>query len=885
MKQEELEQEELVQESSAQEAKFAGATPLMMQYHEIKAQYPEALLLFQVGDFYELFFNDAKQAAACLGIALTARGKSDGEPIPLCGVPLHTKDHHIAKLVKGGFKVAICDQLELPRPGTIVKRGVTQVLTPGTLTDSQLLDAKSASYLFAFFPVQDKWGLLFGEILTAQLFATVIQAGDNRMLESELSRFLPDEVLVPNSKLAQPLHPVFKRAGYNTTSVDFSAQQSEQLFDMDQWMGKQFTQEQVQNINSQEAMRLALYYFYAYVRKNQPSALDQFKTMHIYQPEDFLVLDVATQRNLELVKNNSGDTKNTLFSVVDGAATAMGSRMIKKWLLRPLVKQKAIEQRLDVVALFMQDIVLTQQLVDALASIGDIERVIGRVALHRAPQQDYLMLIQALEAIPALRALIQDYTDQHVLLAIIHEHIGDFSQLHTLLCAALNSDSSKDWIIKQGFDAHLDQLRELVFESNQKILELEAHEQQVSGINSLKIRYNQVHGYYIEITKTNAHLVPSHYIRQQTLVGRERYTTPALQELQHEIMRARTDIAQVEKAVFDRVKMEVGRFVHALRKLAHALAHLDALLGFAQVAYESRYTRPDFNNKRTFIIEDGRHPVVEQVSSAVFIPNNTRLDDEQCLWIITGPNMGGKSTYLRQVALIQILAQCGSFVPAQRVSLPLIDRLFTRIGAGDNVAGGKSTFLVEMEETATICSQATENSLVILDEVGRGTSTFDGLAIAQAVVEYLYHEVKARCMFATHYHELTALESALPGVVSYHAASRKTKDGIVFLYKMVCGVADGSFGVEVAKLAALPPTVISRAHELLAVLTAKQGYGDGREIGQEGGLGSELELVRVREENRQLRVLLDRQKILEKIDYDQLSPKKAFDILWILKEQ
>jgi DNA mismatch repair protein MutS len=458
--------------------------------------------------------------------------------------------------------------------------------------------------------------------------------------------------------------------------------------------------------------------------------------------------------------------------------------------------------------------------------------------------------------------------------------MGDFSQLHALLLAALNSDSSKDWIIKQGFDHNLDQFRELVFESNQKILELEAHEQQASGIASLKIRYNQVHGYYIEITKANAHLVPDYYIRQQTLVGRERYSTPALQELQHEIIRARTDIAQVEKAVFDRVKMEVARFVHALRKLAHALAHLDALLGFAQVAYEFRYTRPQFNTKREFIISDGRHPVVEQVSSAVFIPNNTRLDDEQSLWIITGPNMGGKSTYLRQVALIQILAQCGSFVPAQRVSLPLIDRLFTRIGAGDNVAEGKSTFLVEMEETATICSQATENSLVILDEVGRGTSTFDGLAIAQAVVEYLYSEVKARCMFATHYHELTALQDTLPGVVSYHAASRKTKDGIVFLYKMVCGVADGSFGVEVAKLAALPPTVISRAHELLAELTARQESG----LGHMRVSGSELELARVLEENKQLRAQIDKQLQLSSIDFDQLSPKKAFDILWGLKD-
>lgn len=886
-------------------------TPLMEQYHEIKAAYPNMLLLFQVGDFYELFFDDAKQAAAFLGIALTARGKSDGEPIPLCGVPLHTKDHYIAKLVKGGFNVALCDQLEPPRPGTVVKRGVTQVLTPGTLTDSHLLDAKSASYLFSFFPMADQWGLLFGELLTAQLYATVIKEGDMRALDAELGRFLPDEIILPATKLADSFKPFFKRAAYCVTPVAVSSDQYDKESDGALWMRAQFDRAIIDTVEKQESLRLALYYFYAYVQRNQPAALDQFKSLHFYQAEDFLVLDQATQRNLELVKDANGSNKNSLCAVIDAATTAMGSRMIKKWLLRPLVKSKPIAQRHEVIDVLVHDVVLMQQLTDVLSQVGDIERVIGRIALRRAGVVDYLLLKNALVIAPQVRSLLYPHTPC-VLLALIYEHIGDFSSLHGLLHAALNDDLSKDWIIKAGFDSQLDQLRELVENSNQKIVAMEQAEQEATGISSLKIRYNQVHGYYIEVTKTHMDAIPAHYIRQQTLVGRERYMTLALQQLQHEIMGAHASIEQVEKEVFDRVKMESFFHIQGLRKLAHAIAHLDALLGFAQVAYTHRYVRPTFNEHGNITIMEGRHPVVERAGGRVFIPNDTWLDDTQSLLIITGPNMGGKSTYLRQVALITILAQCGSFVPAASADMALVDRVFTRIGAGDNVAEGKSTFLVEMEETAAICRDATDKSLVILDEVGRGTSTFDGLAIAQAVVEYIYNHIGAHCLFATHYHELTLLQDTMPGIKSYYSVSKKTKDGILFLYKIAPGSADGSFGIEVAKLALLPPAVITRAQELLATLTAsghdrnaalyqdgacqsgalsQYGTQDGKkEVAVSGDTDTRV-FMQLAQENADLKIelqrlagMLDKYKGVADIDFDQLSPKKAFDLLWDLKE-
>jgi len=886
-------------------------TPLMQQYHTIKQSYTDMLLFFQVGDFYELFFEDAKRASAFLGIALTKRGTCNGKPIPLCGVPIHAVDHYLAKLIRGGFKVAICDQLEEPQPGKVVERGVTQVFTPGTLTDSKLLDEKSASYLFTFFPTEKQWGLLFGELLTAQLFATVLPASSQKLLDAELARFFPDEIVLPAIKNAQMLQSFFQQRGYFISMMPFDSYDKQLLEHTQQWVHQQFKPGIATCLEENHALLLSFSLFHHYLKKHQEVALEQFRTVHFYQPDDYLFLDAATQHNLELLKNSQdGGRRNTLFAVLDGAVTSMGSRMIKKWLVRPLISQDAIEQRFDAVEIISNNIVLMQQLEELLSKIGDIERIVGRIMLARATLHDYLLICNALSHVPALRQLLQTH-GQNSLLTPIATSLHNFSVLVDLLKAAFNDDSNQDLIIKRGFDQRLDELCDLIEHGTQQFIALEQQEQQKTRIASLKVGYNQVHGYYIEVTKPNLHRVPDYYMRRQTLSGKERFTIQELQELEHNILAARSEIETVEKAVSDRVKREVLGYSTGLRKLAWALSHLDALLGFARVAYNNGYIRPKINDVRDIIIKAGRHPVVERTLEANFIPNDVFLTDEESLWIVTGPNMGGKSTYLRQVALICIMAQCGSFVPAQSANLALLDRIFTRIGAGDNVAEGKSTFLVEMEETATICTQATQNSLVILDEVGRGTSTFDGLALAQAVVEYIYKEVQARCLFATHYHELTLLKDYFPGIASYYAASKKTQKGILFLYTIMKGVADGSFGIEVAKLAQLPESVIARAQEVLQVLTTTEEHQSEAIAGSLGssrksrkGTKSEsydneildVAYEQLKKENVQLKASADQLKqqlrqyekrlgLLEVIDYDELSPKQAFDLLWKFKER
>lgn len=855
---------------------LSDLTPLMRQYYAVKQQHPHALVLFQVGDFYELFFDDAKRASAFLGIALTKRGKINGDPIPLCGVPVHALDHYLTKLVRAGFKVAICDQLEEAKPGKTVDRGVTQVLTPGTLTDPKLLDEKSASYLFSFFSTQDQWGLLFAELLTAQLFATVLPIDALKGLESELSRFFPDEIILPDDKQVRSFETYFKQQGYCTTIV---SNQSD-LNTVDQWMNVQLPEQARAYVSGNQSMLHAVQNFYSYLHQTQQSALDQFKSLHWYAPEDFLILDHATQTNLELVKNaHDGSRKNSLFSIIDGALTPMGSRMIKKWILRPLVKQPAIEQRQDAIAQLMANIVIMQQLEQILSEFGDVERIIGRIALRRATYHDYLHVKRVLGLLPQLHTILQN--SPAWLLSVIMQQCTGFESLYYLLDRALNDDTSKEWIIKSGFNAELDGMRDLCNGATSKVLALEQQEQQATGINSLKVRYNQMYGYYIEITKTHLDAIPAHYIRQQTLVGRERYVTKELQQLQHEILHAQSQVSTLEKTLFEQIKQDVCMQISQLRKLSHALSNLDALCGLSRISYQYGYVRPTFNDQATLTIQQGRHPIVERVMDAPFIPNDTQLDTQNSTWIITGPNMGGKSTYLRQVALIGIMAQIGCFVPAKMANLSILDRIFTRIGAGDNLAQGKSTFLVEMEETSAICTQATAQSLVILDEVGRGTSTFDGLAIAQAVVEFIHTTIKARCLFATHYHELTLLPQNFKGIVCHHAASKKNHNGIQFLYKIMPGVAQGSFGVEVAKLAQLPFAIVNRAEHILDEL---QSNSHAHVMPAIPDRSSDFAMQKIEQLQAQLNDAQKKLAALSKIDYDHLSPKAALDLLWKFKE-
>ncbi len=866
-------------------------TPLMRQYVDIKAQFCDALVLFQVGDFYELFFDDAHVAASFLGITLTKRGTYNGAPIPLAGVPLANVDHYLSKLVKGGFKVALCDQLEEPKPGSLVRRSVTQVLTPGTLTEEKFLNDRSASYVLSFFPSHESWGLLFGELLAARLFGTVLPANADKNLDAELERFVPDEILIPSH--AAGFRPFFQQRSFFTSIVD-TRDEAAHNDEVSGWLERQFRTNVHEDLAQRQALRAALTSFYLYMSKNQREALAHFNNLAFYEPNDFLVLDAATMRNLEIVKNAyDGGRDNTLVGTVDKAVTSMGSRTIKKWITCPLVERRAIEQRHDALQIIATNVACMAKVRELFAGIGDLERLVGRIALGRADVCGYRALARSLAALANVREVLGGITGSE-LIVTLRERIYDFGDLYHLLKNALDDDEMRGFIIRPGFDADIDTLRERACNSQRYLLELEEHEQRITGISSLKIRYSQAYGYSIEITKANLDRVPSNYVRQQTLAGKERFTTPSLQSLERDIRVAQQASDEREVEIFESVKEHVARSIHALRVTSYALSSLDALFGLAHAAYEYGYARPEIHDGRDIIITEGRHPVVERVLAHRFIPNNVHLADDESLWIITGPNMGGKSTFLRHVALTCILAQAGSFVPASSARLAILDRIFTRIGAGDSLAEGKSTFLMEMEETAHICTAATARSLVVLDEVGRGTSTFDGLALAQAIIEYLFCNVGARCLFATHYHELTTLKERFAGIENYHAACTKTVHGIVFLYTIAKGIADGSFGIEVAKIAGLPSPVIARAREILGTLTSDataliagtstastSPHSHSNATRESASPRTEL----TPHEKQQLVLYAAIAKKLNDIDADELSPRKALELIWALKRE
>ncbi len=847
-------------------------TPLMQQYQEVKLKYPDMLIFFQVGDFYELFFEDAQKAAAFLGITLTKRGNHNGEPIPLCGVPVHTVDHYLQKLVKGGFCVVVVDQLESATPGKMVKRGVTQVLTPGTLTNATMLDAKSASYLCSCVVFDNEWALVFAEMLTLQWYVTSIPAGAIAVLETELARFFPDEIIFKNSGSESNFSKeYFAKQGYYTTEcadeVDI------------QFIKEKLTEVVYAQLHAQRAAHAAVGLLYDYLKRHNNPAIDAVIQMHFYQPHDFLLLDQATQKNLELITNSyNGTTEKTLFSVIDKATTSMGSRVLKKWLVRPLLSQHMIDQRLDAVDFLKNHYQLLQHIQEILSQVGDIERSFGRIMLGRGAVHDYVHLKKVLQLIPSLQQKLLSTVQLPSLLITLAQTFGNFSVLQDLFAKALY-EGQENWIIKEGFNERLDQLRGLISNRKTALFALEKQEQESTGINSLKVRYTAAHGYYIEITNTHAHLVPAHYKRHQTLVGRERFTCSSLQDLQHEILTADEHVIECEQALYMELKAAVMGYYPALRRAIYGLCQLDGLAAFALCAAHYNYVRPTWSKEsedREIVLQQSRHPVVERAVGSLFVANDLTLHKNTNCWLLTGPNMGGKSTFLRQVALIQIMAQCGSFVPAQFVRLSIVDRIFTRIGASDNVAQGKSTFLVEMEETAAICQYATEKSLVILDEVGRGTSTQDGVALAQAVVEYIVNHIKAFCLFATHYHELSSLKDTFSTIANYHAATMYQEGRMIFLHKIIPGVAEGSFGIEAAKIAHMPKDVIQRAEQLI------MRYDSNNEKNnlKHSFLVSDNPNNLLMDELEQLRNL---KKMVHQLPCETMTPLQALELLWKLQ--
>ncbi|MBT4594965.1 DNA mismatch repair protein MutS, partial [bacterium] len=662
-------------------------TPLMVQYFAVKEEHPDVLIFFQVGDFYELFFEDAKIASAFLAITLTKRGKCKGEDVPLCGVPLHAGNHYIAKLVRGGFRVAICDQMTKPQPGQVVERKVTKVFTPGTLTDSVLLDDKNPSYILSFQPGEKAWGLVFTELLTSQVFATSITAEEYRALGGELTRFFPDEVVLEDIARARGFRNFFSKSGYSVSLAH--VERGEDIAGPNipkALLEQQLSKDTLRILSDNPVIEATMELLYSYLKKNNEEALSQIKEVQFYRPEDFLVLDAATQKNLEIVRNNvDGGRKNTLISVADKACSPMGSRMIKKWLLRPLVQKKAIERRHAAVEKLTTSTELLSRISDFLKQVSDLERISGRIAFGRAMLQDYLGLKSTLRIIPEIVGEIEEHGRSEFLLSV-SQGMLQVPELVEFLEASLNENREYGHNIKKGFDFELDRFRELVANGQNEVSKLEQREIERTGIGSLKIRYTDLFGYSIEVTKPNLKSVPDDFILQQSLSNKSRFVTPELKKLESEILTAREKIDEVESEVYERVKAEVAQHVTALRQTAQSLAQLDAIHGFARLAYDNCYVRPKISEEHAIEIEEGRHPVVEVALDGKFIANDTHLLDDSKLWIITGPNMGGKSTYLRQVALIAILSQAGSFVPASSAKLPVLDRVFTRIGSGDNLA-------------------------------------------------------------------------------------------------------------------------------------------------------------------------------------------------------
>lgn len=800
-------------------------TPMMNQYLQIKKECKDAILFFRLGDFYEMFFDDAKTASSILGLALTSREAGKDNRVPMCGIPYHAADSYIARLVKQAHKVAICEQVEDPRLAKgIVKREIIRVITPGTLISQNVLNKAQNNYLCAVYqPGVKGCGLAVADLSTGEFNVTELE--NLKTLLSELTRLMPAELLL-SARLRQDERIV----------LDIRQRTQSALSDADEWTfdyavayDKLISHFNIQNLRGFgcEDMPLAISAAGAalhYMEQTQKTNLVHINRLKPYSTKKFMLLDSAAQRNLELTSAMHADSRATLLNVLNFTQTPMGRRLIMQWIQQPLLDIAEINKRLDAVEELQKSQFSRSQLRDTLKGIGDIERLLSRISLGIANARDICALNQSLKIIPELKRLLGGMKGE--MLVLIRDGLEDLKNLVRLIDDALRPDAPisihEGGMIRNGFNEELDKLLEITRGGRQWMASLQKEEIQRTGITSLKVKYNQVFGYYIEITKANLHLVPSDYIRRQTLVNAERFITPALKEQEEKILGAEEKVIEMEHQLFLEICREVLNSILPIQVNAAKIAMADVFNSLAEAAVRGSYTRPKLNDSLNIKIRDGRHPVLENIlPKGKFIPNDIILDcGENQVLIITGPNMAGKSTYIRQAALIVLMAQIGSFVPAKEAEIGLVDKIFTRLGAADDISAGLSTFMMEMSETANILNNITARSLVILDEIGRGTSTFDGLSIAWAAAEYLHKEKsgKPKTLFATHYHELAELELTLKGVKNYNAAVKEQNDEVVFLYKLVKGFADHSYGIHVGRLAGLPKEVIDRAREILGNL-------------------------------------------------------------------
>lgn len=790
----------------------------MRQYHSIKQQVPGALLMFRLGDFYELFFEDAVVAARDLEITLTSRNKEKGAAIPMCGVPYHAAEGYIARLIQKGHRVAICDQMEDPRfAKKLVKREVTRIATPGTAMDANLVRSRENNYLAAVARAGAFSGVAHVDVSTGEFRVTEMEPAE---VAAALEQLGPREVLFPGDL---PLLAAEDRAGPRFVRTELE----EWIFTAD-YAGRTLRDHfKLLSLDGcglahRPAAVAAAGAILHYLRDTQRAALDHLDRPTWYSRADSMILDAVTMRNLELIEPIFAESSGaTLLAVLDQTQTGMGGRLLRQRLLRPSMDRAEIEQRLDAAGELLRETILRAELRKRLGEILDLERLLAKVTLGSAGPRDLLALGRSLEKIPALKRCFD--TQQAERLRALHDRLDELADVARLILDAIADEPplnlAEGGAIREGYHRELDELRDLSRNGKQYIAQIEARERQRTGIGSLKVRFNNVFGYYIEITRANLHLAPGDYERKQTLANAERFTTPELKDYEHKVLDAEEKIVALEKDLFADVRRRAAAEAQRIRATAAAVAELDVTAALAQVAAENRYHRPCFSEGGEMRIMAGRHPVIERLAdqeSGRFIPNDLYLNDTtDLIGIITGPNMGGKSTYLRQAALIAILAQMGSFVPAESARLPMIDRIFTRIGASDNLARGRSTFMVEMTETAVILNTATARSFIVLDEIGRGTATYDGLALAWAVVEHIHARTRAKTLFATHYHELTDLAEQLTGVRNLMVSVKEAGDHIIFLRKVEPGRADRSYGIEVARLAGLPLSVIERAREVL----------------------------------------------------------------------
>jgi len=862
---------------------ISAYTPMMQQYLRMKAEHPKDLLFYRMGDFYELFFDDAKKASQLLDVTLTARGKINGTPIPMCGVPFHAAEGYLAKLVKQGVSVAICEQIGDPETSKgPVERAVVRVLTPGTLSDEALLDDRTDNLLLAVHIIENKFGIATLDMSSGRL--QVLQVGDETELHGELQRLNPVEILISEDFPSMDwLH--------NWGSV---RQQPPWLFDFDSANRLLNDQLGTKDLSSFGCNHLPIAICAAgcllqYAKDTQRGSLPHISSISVENREDSIALDASSRRNLELDINIAGGQENTLFSVLDKTATSMASRLLRRWLNRPLRQRDQLLSRQQVISELQCDY-LYEKLNGHLKQVGDMERILTRVALLSARPRDLTRLHYSLAVLPQINAAFKDSKVAHI--ANLLDAAKPLPHLVDLLQRAIIENPPM--VIREGgviadvYDKELDDLRALNSNAGEFLLAMEEREKAATGISTLKVGYNRVHGYYIEISRGQSDQAPAEYIRRQTLKNAERFITPELKEFEDKALSAKSRALNREKHLYGELLETLNKDLQTLQNCAAAVSEIDLLATLAERAHSLNFCQPELTEEAGISITGGRHPVVEQVSSDPFVANDLEMNSDRKILVITGPNMGGKSTYMRQAALIVLLAQIGSFVPAASAKIGLVDRIFTRIGSSDDLAGGRSTFMVEMMETANILHNASDRSLVLMDEIGRGTSTFDGLSLAWACGLHLAQKVKAFTLFATHYFELTALPESASNTANVHLDATEHNDNIVFLHTIQEGPASQSYGLQVAKLAGIPREVINLAKQQLEQLEAKNHLAESQKGSQQQSQnkskkGNQKETVPqadffVNERNHEL------EERLKEITPDDLSPKDALNLLYELKK-